>query len=245
VQLQQTFEIPSGADRVWAWFKDIESVVGCLPGASLRAPPDNGKLQLAMVVKLGPITANFVGEGEARFDDASHSGSVQGAATDRKSASRIKGQVDFALTEVTGTPATRVALTIDYSMGGTLAQFSREGIVRELAQRLTDTFAANLRRKLEAAEEAAAPAVATMEIDQPEPADAMAPSAVPAHPAPDETLARPRAAMDVGPEEAPLSQVSATLLVEPAQPASLNFGALLWVVIVDRLRRWIGMKPKH
>ena len=96
MQLEQTFEIPSGADRVWRWFHDIEAVVGCLPGASLRAPPDNGKLQLSMVVKLGPITANFVGDGEVHLDDATKSGTVSGAATDRKSGSRIKGQVAFA-----------------------------------------------------------------------------------------------------------------------------------------------------
>ena len=32
--------------RVRRWFHDIGAVVGCLPGASLRAPPDNGALQL-------------------------------------------------------------------------------------------------------------------------------------------------------------------------------------------------------
>ena len=158
VQLEQVFEIPSGADRVWRWFNDIEALVGCLPGASLRAPPDNGKLQLSMAVKLGPITANFVGDGQVHLDHATRSGTLIGAATDRRSGSRIKGQVAFALSEPPGeprppTPTTRVALTIDYAMGGTLAQFSREGIVRDLAQRLTDTFATNLRHKLENAQQ--------------------------------------------------------------------------------------------
>jgi hypothetical protein len=112
-------------------------------------------------------------------------------------------------------------------MGGTLAQFSREGIVRELAQRLTDTFAANLRRKLEASEEAVT-SVETVDAGSTQPFSAIA------------------GAMDAASilANAPLS-AGATLAPQPsASPTSLNFGSLLWAVIVDRVRRWFGRKPR-
>ena len=214
MRLEQTFEIPSGADRVWHWFNDIEAVVGCLPGASLRAPPDNGKLQLSMAVKLGPITANFVGDAEVHLDDATRSGSVSGAATDRKSGSRIKGQVAFVLSEPLGpeTPMTRVALTIEYAMGGTLAQFSREGIVRDLAQRLTDTVATNLRHKLESVDGAAATDSAVL----------------------------PRAEIATAPKPAAAAPVYRSLAPAP----SLNFGALLWAALKDRMC-WLFRHRPH
>jgi carbon monoxide dehydrogenase subunit G len=218
VQLEQSFDVPFAIDDVWRWFHNIEAVVECLPGASLRAPPDAGKLQLAMAVKLGPITASFVGDGEVAFDATARSGTVSGAAIDRKSNSRIKGQVVFALTEGAApmTPTTHVALVIDYAMGGTLAQFSREGIVRDLAQRMTDTFAANLRRKLEAAQ----PAVV-------EPGQAAADDG------------------DVVPIADRSADIAAKvdIAVAGAQPASLNMGALLWAAFVHRIRRLFRRRP--
>ncbi len=220
MHLEQAFEIPSAADRVWRGFNDIEAVVGCLPGASLRAPPDNGKLQLSMVVKLGPITANFVGDGEVHLDDATKSGTVSGGATDRKGGSRIKGQVAFVLTEPLGpgTALTRVALTIDYTMGGTLAQFSREGIVRDLAQRLTDTFASNLRKTLEEAE-----AVALAAANDPV-------AFAQAERAGSQSTAATSAPDPSAPNAAATSRTS-------AEPASLNFAALLWAALRERVRR--------
>jgi carbon monoxide dehydrogenase subunit G len=236
LEIEQTFEIPSGADRVWRWFNDIEAVVDCLPGASLRAPPDGGKLQLSMAVRLGPITANFVGDGEVHLDDATRSGTVSGGATDRKSGSRIKGQVAFALSERSESaaplePLTRVTLAIDYTIGGTLAQFSREGIVRDLARRLTDTFATNLRHRLEAADGATEPAAsASGSLTQCEsqraemPLDRVATPDLPA-------LPRPTAAVLVDHRR-------------PAHAAPLNFGGLLWAALKQRVWRLFHRRPQ-
>jgi len=191
-------------------------VVECLPGASLRAPPDSGQLQLAMMVKLGPISANFVGEGQVDFDDATRKGMVSGTAADRKSGSRIKGHVGFALFEARGpqAPTTQVALAIECTMGGTLAQFSREGIVRDLAQRLTDTFAANMRRELECTN-GLVPAVqgSPSAVDV---ANCTAPSA---------------AGVALPPNRS------------PPPKASLNLGAMLWAAFMDHIRQLFRRRP--
>lgn len=234
--IEQTFEIPSSADRVWRWFNDIEAVVECLPGASLRAPPDGGRLQLSMGVKLGPITANFVGDGEVHLDDATRSGTVSGGATDRKSGSRIKGHVAFALCERAESaaplePLTRVTLKIDYTIGGALAQFSREGVVRDLARRLTDMFATNLRRRLEAADGATDPAAsASGFLTQCE---------------------LPRAEMPLDkvavPDLAARTRPTAAVLVDhgrPAHSAPLNFGALFWAALKERVWRLFHRRPE-
>src|ERR1700756_1990310 len=44
---------------------------------------------------------------------------------------------------------------VDYTIGGSLAQFSRSGIVKELATRMTEAFADNLKAKLDEAGTAA------------------------------------------------------------------------------------------
>jgi len=156
MEIEQSFSVAYPLDDVWASFHDTPGIVACLPGASLAAPPDNGQLKLTMTVKLGPIVANFAGDGEMTLDEAAKRGSVSGGGVDRKSSSRVKGVAAFALHAV-APRETRVDVTVDYTIAGTLAQFSRGGIVKELATRMTDAFAQNLKVKLDAAQVAPVP----------------------------------------------------------------------------------------
>jgi hypothetical protein len=73
------------------------------------------------------------------------------AGADRKSGSRVKGEAKFALA-ATGESETRVDINVNYSLTGTLAQFSRGAIVQELAAALTRDFAANLRARIAASQ---------------------------------------------------------------------------------------------
>ncbi|GAB2901441.1 hypothetical protein GCM10027093_42860 [Paraburkholderia jirisanensis] len=156
MEIEQSFSVAYPLDDVWASFHDTPGIVACLPGASLAAPPDNGQLKLMMTVKLGPIVANFAGDGEMTLDEAAKCGSVSGGGVDRKSSSRVKGVAAFALHAV-APRETRVDVTVDYTIAGTLAQFSRGGIVKELATRMTEAFAQNLKVKLDAAQGAPVP----------------------------------------------------------------------------------------
>jgi uncharacterized protein len=157
LEILQSFKAPFAADIVWRFFHDVEAVVGCLPGAALTAPPDAGKLALSMSVKLGPIVAQFAGDGAMRLDEAARRGSIAGGGSDRRSGSRIKGEAAFSLHEE-GTDETRIDIRVDYAIAGSLAQFSRGGVVRELAERLTRQFSDNLRTMLAAQASAPAPA---------------------------------------------------------------------------------------
>lgn len=148
MEIEQSFTVPYPRDAVWACFHDTSGIVACLPGASLSAPPEGTLLKLSMQVKLGPIVAAFAGDGEMTLDEDQRRGSVSGGGVDRKSASRVKGVAAFALDN--STPGeTRVDVKVDYTIAGSLAQFSRGGIVKELASRMTEAFAANLKAKLD------------------------------------------------------------------------------------------------
>jgi carbon monoxide dehydrogenase subunit G len=148
MELVQSFTIPYPRETVWAAFHDTCGILVCLPGALLRAPADGGRLRLAMTVKLGTIAASFAGEGKMSLDDTAWRGSVSGDGVDRKSESRVKGEASFSLDgSIPG--KTRVHVKVNYAIAGSMAQFSRSSLIKELAARMTDAFAANLKARLD------------------------------------------------------------------------------------------------
>jgi carbon monoxide dehydrogenase subunit G len=224
VQVEQTFKVPFPPVLVWRCFHDAEGIVACLPGASLTEPPVDRMLKLAMTVKLGPIVAAFAGDAEMKLDDSSLSGSVAGGGSDRKSGSRVKGEAAFSLhDESAATPVTRVEVKVDFTIAGSLAQFSRGGIVQELAVRMTDAFAKNLQQKLEA-EGAQVQADEVVVV----PAAASAAEST-------STLADPVVAAQ-RPTAPPAS---------PRQNAPLDLGQLFWPMLLARLRRLFGFGKKE
>jgi carbon monoxide dehydrogenase subunit G len=151
MQLEQSFTLPFPLAAAWPAFADVPMLVSCLPGAALQGEPHGveggADVDLTFTVKLGPITVAFQGRGEVRCNDAAYSGTFTGAGADRKSGSRVKGEAKFALTAM-GAAETRVDISVNYSLSGALAQFSRGAIVQELAAALTRDFAANLRARI-------------------------------------------------------------------------------------------------
>lgn len=145
MQLEESFELPVARDEAWLAFRDVPVVVSCLPGAQIESDAGADPLRIVFSVKLGPISASFRGEGRVAYDD-DYSGSFAGGGADRKTNSRVKGDAKFSLHEAAA--GTRVRIVVDYALTGTLAQFGRPGIVKEIAASLTQQFAANLRERL-------------------------------------------------------------------------------------------------
>jgi len=155
VQLEQSFTLPFPLAAAWSAFADVTMLVSCMPGAALQGEPrsveSGADIDLVFTVKLGPITGAFQGQGKVRRDAAAHSGNFSGTGADRKSGSRVKGEAKFSLV-ATGENETRVDISVNYGLTGTLAQFSRGAIVQELAAALTRDFAANLRAQIAASQ---------------------------------------------------------------------------------------------
>src|SRR4051812_47516824 len=145
VQLEETFDLPCARPVAWDVFRDVPMLVSCLAGAKLTSAPDADPLQLVFSVKLGPISANFAGQGSVTYAE-DYSGSLAGTGTDRATNSRVKGDAKFSLHEIED--GTRVQVVVDYTLTGMLAQVGRPGIVKEIAANITQQFAANLRAKL-------------------------------------------------------------------------------------------------
>jgi carbon-monoxide dehydrogenase small subunit len=146
--LRQSFTVDHPRERVFAFFGQLDEVVACMPGAALTEAPRNGHLRGRLRIKLGPIAADFAGEAEIERDPASHRGVIRGRGRDSRTSSTAIGEVSYVLVEERAGAATRVDIEVGYALRGALAQFSRSGIVNDLAERLTTAFARNVEARL-------------------------------------------------------------------------------------------------
>jgi len=146
-RFDEAFVLRKPPATVWNAFADIPAIAACLPGATL-AEYDADAVKGKMSVKLGPISASFDGSAVIERDDAALRGVIRGAGRDRGTGSRTKGEVTYRLEPEDEGRQTRVLLSVEYSLQGALAQFSRSGIARDLGRRLVADFAANLNARL-------------------------------------------------------------------------------------------------
>jgi len=137
-----TVAFPPG--KVFDMFGDVKRVAACLPGATLTATPSPDRAEGQIGVKLGPISASFRGAVRIERDAATLSGRIIGIGNDQRSRSSTQGDIRYRLLPRDDGASTRVELSIGYSLRGFLAQIAREGLVRDLAKRLTAEFARNL-----------------------------------------------------------------------------------------------------
>jgi carbon-monoxide dehydrogenase small subunit len=142
------FTVAYPPDRVFDMFGDVAKVAACLPGASLTGVPTPQRVEGMIRVKLGPVAANFSGAARIERDRDNLSGRIVGVGSDQRSRSSTQGEIRYHLIATEQGAATRVELSIGYSLRGMLAQIAREGLVRDLAARLTADFARNLDRHL-------------------------------------------------------------------------------------------------
>lgn len=146
--LSQTFTVDFPRDKVWAFFGRLGDVTTCLPGASLLAPPTETHVEPKLRIKVGPIVADFEGVADVERDPANYTGTIYGSARDTKSSSATRGEIRYDLIEEKAGAATRVDVQVGFALTGSLAQFSRSSIVKDIAKRMTDAFAENLRVRL-------------------------------------------------------------------------------------------------
>jgi len=157
VEIRQSFSVPFDRTAVWRFFSDLDRVARCMPGARLTKPPHNGRAEGEVSVKLGPIVSAFRGVLDIERNDDAFRGVVRGAGRDAKSPSSARAIIGYEL-HALETAASRVDVSVKFLLSGPLAQFSRSGLVRDVADHLTRVFARNLEASLAGAPAPAASA---------------------------------------------------------------------------------------
>lgn len=144
----ESFVVAHPVDVVWDFFGNVAGVASCLPGASLAGEPIDGHVEGQMKVKVGPISAEFQGVADITRDDAKRTGTIMGSGKDKRSNSATRGLVGYAVKQGDNPDETRVDVSIGFTLTGALAQFSRSGLVQDVAGRLIAMFVRNLEAKL-------------------------------------------------------------------------------------------------
>ncbi len=144
--IEDEFTVDHPLARVWEIFADMPAVAACLPGAEISEHSPTA-LKGKISTKFGPMRAAFAGSAALERDELEKRGAIRGNGTDSLSGSRARGDISYQLFDVGG-GRTRVAVAIDYSLQGPLAQFSRGGLVKEFVKKMVADFAANLNARL-------------------------------------------------------------------------------------------------
>ena len=135
--------VPIAPETLWTALQDVETVVRCLPGASLAGPANADPLALVVTVAIGPMRARFDGTARIAFDDRRRTGVIEGSGHDTRFRSTSHGWIEFSVRPSPGGVSVLV-VALRYAIRGSLAQFSRGAVVDVIVERMLAQFAANL-----------------------------------------------------------------------------------------------------
>lgn len=148
MEVRQTIEIDRPVSIVWAALGDIPLIAECLPGAKLTQDLGDGRYKGTVAIKLGPVSANFSGEASLSREPETYSGRVVGKGADGRTSSRAQAEMDYRVLAVDEGRKTRIEIVAKIVLSGMLAQFGKAAVVNEIAARLAQEFAGNLRTRL-------------------------------------------------------------------------------------------------
>jgi carbon monoxide dehydrogenase subunit G len=146
MEIKQNFVVSQPLPAVWDFFHDVPEVAKCLPGAEYLGIKDDGSISGKVSAKVGPFQASFEGEAKVKYDDGAKKVEFEGKGVDRKGASR--GKMSMLCNLSPEGSATRVDVTADVQLSGSIAQFGRTGLITEIANQLVAEFVRNAETEL-------------------------------------------------------------------------------------------------
>lgn len=248
MEFTNTFQVEAPIAEVWKLLLDVEQIAPCMPGAQVIEQTADDAYKIAVKVKVGPMTMNYKGDIEiVEKDEAAHRATMQAKAKEARGQGTASADIVMSLSEQAG--GTQASIVTSMKISGKAAAMG-QGVIKDVAGTLTDTFAENLaglvnRGSVPADGADAVPAGgldAAAVAEAPDAASEGAPgtgtTAVPqAGATPTDTGAEPLSG-----EDAPSHAPEPPRASEPYQPpppaaeASLPVGKLAVAVVTGRLR---------
>jgi uncharacterized protein len=146
MKINQRFMVAQPAERVWYLLSNVPAVAVCIPGLELTEHQDDGTCKGRFALKVGPLSAKLDGVGIFLRDNKSRSATVEGKGVDKRGGSRVSASMRYVV--IDGGDASTVEVEADIKLSGPLAQVGRTGIIEDVAQTLTNEFAANIEQRL-------------------------------------------------------------------------------------------------
>ncbi len=130
--------------RVWQILKAPDLVVTCLPGAEVVEVADDGTIQGALTLSLGPSETRFAGRVTPVYDDEAHTVDMTGQGADGKGRTRASITTAVRVDELAEAQC-RLAIDSSIAVSGALAAFAAAG-GQAIAKRMMLDFSENLGR---------------------------------------------------------------------------------------------------
>lgn len=158
MRIENAFEVPESRAAVWQLLNDVRRVVPCIPGATLTHAGDE-QWQAEFPVTLGPVAMTF--EATITREVANEAdGVVRLAVKAREKKGRGAATANVESRLENSAASTRVTVSTDLRLQGTVARMGRSEIVEDVSRQMTESFAHCLKAKLadgEGSSTAAAP----------------------------------------------------------------------------------------
>jgi uncharacterized protein len=146
MQFDNQFDVASPIDTVWGTLLDVEQVAPCMPGAEVLEQTGDRSYKVQIKVRLGPVSMQYRGDVEiVDADDGAHEAKMVAKATEARGQGTANAEILMKLDEQEG--KTKATLTTDLRLSGRAAAMG-QGIVKDVASKLTETFADCLEQKL-------------------------------------------------------------------------------------------------
>jgi uncharacterized protein len=174
MRFENHFDVDAPIEEVWGALLDVERVAPTVPGAQVLEQTGEDAYQVAIKVKVGPMSMTYRGEVEiVERDEAAHRAVMKARAKESRGQGTANADVTMVLSGEDGRTAATV--TTDVELSGKVATMG-QGVLQDVSGRLVQTFAQNLAAMLEGRQEQPEPAKAE---DAPEPAAAPRPEPPP------------------------------------------------------------------
>lgn len=158
IEIRETFQVRAPIDAVWRLVMDPQSVVTCMPGASLDQVVDSRTFLGTVKIKVGAITTSYKGRVQfSNVDEQTHT--VQMVADGRETGGGMaKGTMSSRLRALPDGTEVVAEATVDLT--GRIMQVGR-GMIQGVAHQLFLQFVARIKERLETVPGMASPGSAS------------------------------------------------------------------------------------
>ena len=148
MEFENTFVVDAPMEEVWDLLLDVERIAPCMPGAQVLEQTGDDVYKVAVKIKLGPMTMNYKGDVEIVDKDAgSHQATMRAKAKEARGQGTASANMRMALRPAEG--GTEASILTEMQMCGKAAAMG-QGVIKDVAATLTDTFAQNVAKLVEA-----------------------------------------------------------------------------------------------
>src|SRR4051794_39842837 len=159
MKFENTFAVDAPIDEVYATLLDVERVAPCVPGAEGLEKTGDDAYQVAIKVRVGPISMTYRGNVEIiDRDESAHRAVMRARARETRGQGTADARVDLSLTQDGAT--TNGTMVADVQLAGRAAAMGR-GVIQDVSAKIVTTFSQNLEAMLAGGGGAAEPSEPT------------------------------------------------------------------------------------